>query len=293
MEETQRQNLVTSFNNVLRTSALVGVVDLQRAAMAFSALIERNPEGQNLALGPLYDFLLEQKAPEPAVREVLVFVKSREDRFGIKMDLPPQLKGLSEEDRNKLVLAFTSRGASSGTVSGQKVDPSKFKKPSSPGTSTAANELVAGPPTTATTTAAATAATTTATPAAPPAPPKLKKADFDNETSVSSTKKLAIVAVVLGLVLVANLTFNVATAEPPPVELKFNDPAGLPCLEAKGSTVGPKGTVVCRVSKAFADTTPQPVVDAKGAVTAAAARALGYHRVLVFSLEDSSLRWVF
>jgi hypothetical protein len=275
VEETQRQNLVTSFTNVLRTSALVGVVDVQRAAMAFSALVERNPEGENLNLGPLYDFLLEQKAPELAVGEVLVFLKSREERFGLRMDLPPKLAALSEEERNKLVLAFTSRGASSGTQAGAptKTDSGKAnKKPSSPGTDGNVNELAVA--------AAAAAAQ----------PPKAKKEEFGSKAApANNTKRLVVVAVILGVLLAINLAFNVATAPPPPAPLVFNDPAGLPCLEAEGA----KSTAICRVSKAFADKTPRAVIDAKGGVTAAAARGLGYQKLLVFSIEDKSLRWVF
>ena len=283
MEETQRQNLVMSFNNVLRTSALVGVVDLQRAALAFSALIERTPPGKNLPLGPLYDFLLEQKAPEAPVREVLVFLKSREERFGITMDLPPKLASLSIEERNKLVVAFTQRGASSGTSSGtpssKSVDLSSSrptKKPSSPGNDVDANATVAAP-------TAAPAAPSTTTPAQP------KKADFDTGPQMSSTRKLAMIAAALAVLLVVNLVFSAVTAPVPPKPLELNDPAGLPCSDTKGTGQ----TIVCRVPKSFADKTPKPVVDAKGAVTAAAAKALGYNRVMVFSIEDSTLRWVF
>ncbi len=255
MEETQRQNLVMSFSNVLRTSALVGVVDLQRAALAFSALLERTPDGQPLALEPLYDFLLEQNAPEGPVREVMVFIKSREERFGLKMELPPRLAALSEEERAKLVAAFTQRGASTGTQSGKQVDPSKANR--RPG------DVEEALP---------------------------QKDDFGRERSPGSRVK--ILGVVAGFLVFAGIVEVVvvkATAPQPPVVLSLTDPAGLPCVEAKGSN----RSVICRVTKAFADSTPKPVVDAKGAVTAAAARSLGYNRVMVFSIEDSHLRWVF
>lgn len=115
MEESQRQNLVMAFNNVMRTSSLVGVIDLQRAGMAFSTLLDSCPPDEPLPLGPLYDFLLEQKAPELGAREVLVFLKSRESRFGVTMQLPPALQNLSDEEQQKLVAAFTNRGTTSGT----------------------------------------------------------------------------------------------------------------------------------------------------------------------------------
>ena len=116
MEETQRQNLVQAFSNVLRTSGLVGVVDLQRAALAFASLLQQTPDGAPVPLGPLYDYLLENRGPEPAVREVIVFLKSRESRFSLSFQLPPQLAGLSLEEQQKILVAFTARGATSGTL---------------------------------------------------------------------------------------------------------------------------------------------------------------------------------
>ena len=115
MEESQRQNVVMAFNNVLRTSSLVGVVDLQRAGIAFATLLDSCPLGEPLPLGPLYDFLIEQQAPELGAREVVVFLKSRESRFGVAMELPPALQNLSEEEQQKLVATFTTRGTSAPT----------------------------------------------------------------------------------------------------------------------------------------------------------------------------------
>lgn len=257
MEDTQRQNILTAFNNMLRLSDLAGVVDLQRTAMVFSALMEQTPEDQGLPLGFLYDFLLEQKAPAEAVAEMLVFLHSREERIGLKMDLPPKLAELSEEDRNKLILLFAARGQNSGA------QPTKSPEPP-----------IQAPPAN----------------AANPRPEDSYAKNRKNKNNTSnSTTRLAVVAFSLLAALVGNRVYLKMTAEPRPVPLRFNDPGGLPCLIAEGT----KGIALCTVSKAFADKTDVSVFAAKGSLTAAAARALGYKQVMVFSQEDSMLRHIF
>lgn len=265
MEESQRQNLVTAFNNVLRTSTLVGVVDLQRAAMGFSALVDQVPEGTPVPLGPIYDFLLEQKAPEPAVREVIVFFKSRESRFGVPMELPPQLATLPPAEVEKLIVAFTARGASSGTYAGKPVEQSgavsKGKTPSGTTNLNAVNTPAAGSP----------------------AAPKKKSGP-----AMPTQTKLGIVLAVLALVLVINLIVNAITAEPPPQPLTLSDPAGLPCVEPKMAN----RVVMCRVPQAYYEKTPRAVIDAKVAVTFAAIKAQGMAQLMVFTIEDGKMRQI-
>lgn len=259
MEETQRQNLVMAFNNVLRTSTLVGVVDLQRAALAFSSLLEHVPDGAPVPLGPLYDFFLEQKAPETQVRDVIVFLKSREGRFAVTLELPPQLQNLSPEDQAKIVAGFTQRGASTGTFAGKSIK-------SGP----------AGP--------------TSPTPAG--GTPAVRPGKAENPTAKSSgstTKKLSIALAVLAVLLVINLVVDGLTKPPPPAPLVLADPAGLPCVDP----IGGEGTVVCKLPKAFLDAHPRESLEARGAITKAAAKARGFNQVMVFGLEDGRMKWVF
>lgn len=260
MEESQRQNLVMAFNNVLRTSALAGVVDLQRAALGFSALLDQVPPGAPIPLEPLYDFLIEQKGPEPGVREVIVFMKSREGRFGVTMELPPKLAALSEEETNKLIVAFTNRGASSGTYAGKSIEGSGATAKKTPTGSTPLN--------------------TVNTPAGGTPAAKQKP-----KPSMPTQTKLGIVLAVLATVLIANLIFNAATAVPPPAPLTLVDPAGLPCKEA---FVAAEGSVICRVPAAFFKN-PQSVIDAKAAVTHAAIKAQGLGQLFVYTIEDGKL----
>lgn len=257
MEETQRQNLVMAFNNVLRTSALVGVVDLQRAALGFSALLDQVPDGSPIPLAPLYDFLLEQKGPENGVREVIVFMKSRESRFGVTMELPPKLASLTEDEVNKLIVAFTNRGASSGTYAGKSIENSgQVQKGKTPSGSTTVNAVNGG--------------------SAKREKPK---------PSMPTQTKLGIVLAVLAILLIANLIFNAVTAVPPPQPLSLNDPAGLPCVDP---VVAADRVVVCRVPAAFFKN-PQSVVDAKAAITFAAIKAQGLAAIYVYKVEDGGM----
>ncbi len=262
MEETQRQNLVMAFNNVLRTSALVGVVDLQRAALGFSALLDQVPEGSPIPLEPLYDFLLEQKGPENGVREVIVFMKSRESRFGVTMELPPKLASLTEDEVNKLIVAFTNRGASSGTYAGKSIEGAgqaqKGKTPSGTTTTSAINGSM-------------------------PAGGQAKREKL--KPSMPTQTKLGILLAVLAVLLIANLIFNAATAVPPPQPLSLNDPAGLPCVDP---IVAANRVVVCRVPAAFFKN-PQSVVDAKAAITFSAIKAQGLAAIYVYKLEDGGM----
>lgn len=201
MEDSQKQNLVLAFTNVLRTSSLAGSVDIQRASMAFSTYLADVVDAP-VALEPLYAYLLDQGAPEPAVREVIVFLKSRESRFGIALDLPPALAALSADDQQKIVAGFAQRGTTSGTYAGRAVP-------------------AATPPT---------------------APPKDKGAEPFGKKKGDPPKRtpvLAGVLVVLVLVLIGSLVANELTRDPPPAAVNL-DPAGLPCdqpVVSKGTVI--------------------------------------------------------
>ena len=273
MEESTRQNLVMAFNNVLRTSSLAGVVDFQRAALAFGALLERS-DGGELPLEPLYDFLIEQGAPVAGVVEVIVFLKSRESRFGLQMALPPKLESMSAEEREAVITAFTNRGATSGTRSGARPT----------GVTGTQNRTQGGPLLVPASTTMPSSGTTGTTP----------RNVAENPTGKFSAgpSRKSITAVVGGLVLVlgiANGIYLFATRPTPATPLTFNDSAGLPCVDAVGS----KTTVICKVPNAFFKATAPAALDARGAVSKAYAASRGYKRILVMSLEDNKVRKVY
>ncbi len=199
MEESTRQNLVMAFSNVVRTSALAGVVDLQRASMGFGALLERNEAATEFDLGELHTFLVEQGGPVQAVDEVCVFLKSREGRFGLVMHLPAHLAGLDEAAREAIVQTFTSRGATSGTRVGRT-------------------------PISGTVPAQQTGTTPKSGTWEPPKPTK---------GGVKPLVKVLGVVLVLG---VANAVYLMTDVAPVSEVLTITDPAGLPCVRATVNT---------------------------------------------------------
>lgn len=253
MEETTRQNLIMAFNNVLRTSALVGVVDFQRAALAFGTVLEE-AQGGAIELGPLQDFLVQQGGTEHAVAEILLFLKSREGRFGVTMNLPPALAAMTPEQVDSVLLNVMSRGANAGARVGQSVSSSS---------------------------AAATsqAAAAAGTPSAADGPPD----------SGGEGRRPPWLYILFGAVLLVGIISFVVgqlTATPPPTPLTLADPAGLPCIEP----VGANGTVVCYVTKGFYDKEAKEAFDARAQVTKAAVAARGYRQILVITKEDSKLK---
>ncbi len=252
MEDSQKQNLVLAFTNVLRTSSLAGSVDIQRASMAFSTYLA-DVVAPPVALEPLYTYLIDQGAPEPAVREVIVFLKSREARFGIPLDLPPALAALSADDQQKIVSTFAQRGTTSGTFAGRAIPPA------------------ATPPT---------------------APPKDRGAEPFGKKKGDPPKRTPVLVGVLGvlvLILIGSLVANEVSRDPPPAAVNL-DPAGLPCEEpvvSKGTVI-----CRVSVAGFLKKKSPEAIA-AKGAITKASALANGAQRVLVLGVEDSKAYYSF
>jgi hypothetical protein len=264
VEETTRQNLIMAFNNVLRTSALVGVVDFQRAALAFGTLLEESHEGV-IELAPLQDFLVQQGGSEHAVAEVLLFMKSREARFGVKMNLPTALAAMTPEQVDSVLLNFMSRGANSGTRAGQSLASPSPAPSSSPSSSSSSSSSSAS------------------------APPDFGGGSGSNEGGGS--RRPPLIYIVFGVVLLAgivNFVVGELTRKPPPTPLALTDPAGLPCLEP----IGAGDAVVCYVTRAFYDKEAKEALDARAQVTKAAVAAKGYKRILVLTKEDAKLQRV-
>ena len=247
-----------AFNNVLRTSTLVGVVDFQRAALAFGALLERSADSGVIELGPLYDFLIEQGAPQAGVIEVIIFMKSRESRFGMAMTLPPQLSTFTQDDIDNVVLTFTSRGATSGTRAGQapQAGPGRNQPPVSQPMASSSSGFVP---------------------------------EGAEITPASRQRRMLIVLAVSVLLGVGSFVYNLVTALPPPEPITVADPSGLPCV----NPIATAGNVICRMPKAVFEAEASEAIDARGAVTKAAVAAKGYTRVLVYTAEDNKLRKVF
>ncbi len=197
MEDSVRQNLIMAFNSALRTSALVGVVDFQRAALAFGTVVEGS-EGGVVEFGPLYAFMVQQGAPELGVAEVLLFLKSREDRYGVTFNLPSALAAMTPEQIDSVVQSYISR--------------------STPRANQGPQQPLPDMPTSAPTT-------------------MVGQTQFGGKSGYGATRfqRLPVVLFVCVVVAVGNFLYAEFTRAPPPVPLNLSDPAGLPCENPIGS----------------------------------------------------------
>ncbi len=249
VEESTRQNLVMAFSNVVRTSALAGVVDLQRASMGFGALLEREDDATEFDLGALHTFLVEQGGPLEAVDEVCVFLKSREGRFGLVMHLPPHLAELDESARETMVQAFATRGAVAATRAGRTPVSSTVSSPQQTGTTPKSGTWE------------------------PPKPAK---------SNANTLLKAFAVVVVLGVVNAVYLAVDVG---PESHALAITEPAGVPCVRATVNS----GTVFCFVDAAYIKSTPAAVLSTKAGITRAWVRSKGHTRLLVLNAASNKV----
>jgi hypothetical protein len=197
VEDSVRQNLLMNFTAALRSSALVGVVDFQRAALAFGTVVEGS-EGGVVELGPLYAFMVQQGAPELAVAEVILFMKSREERFGVTFNLPSALGSMTPEQMDSVVQSYLARSSPRPTQAAPLPLPEIPKQT----TSTLVGQTKFG---------------------------------GSSGYGARKTTRLSIALAVAAAAAVANFMFSALTRSPPPVPLNLTDPAGLPCMEPVGS----------------------------------------------------------
>jgi hypothetical protein len=275
VDQAQRQAMMTGFNNVLRTSTLVGKVDFQRTSLAFAALLQHLPDDAVVVpLGPMYDFLKDQKLPEDGIREVMVFFHSREARFGVRLELPPALQRLTEAERAQIVLAVGARAQAGGT---------------NPGVAGGHSGKNAAAPA-----AAPATAPDTPAPAAPPAaradvPDFVADARKQRGRAGRPPRRMVAVLALLVVAFVGDRVYSAMTAAPEAQPIELSTPDGLPC--AKSSRRG--DTAFCTVPGAFLDTTPREEMLKRGRITKAKAQTQGMATLYVFRAEDDSLQWNF
>ncbi len=233
MDQATRQNLMTAFNNVLRTSALVGKIDHQRTSLAFAALLQNLPDGSVVVpLQPIFDFLIEQKAPEAAIHETLAYLHSRGGRFGVSFALPASLQKLSEEEHSRLVLAMAARGPVGAGASSSTAPPSP-----SPSRSAAPS-----PP-------------TPASPA-PTADPRSAKKRKKQSTPEEKTRRLLGILALSAVGLVGSILWNNVNKADVPGQITIEDPQSLPCV----TLLDASHAFMCYVHDDFLNATPEPAI---------------------------------
>ena len=317
-------SLLIAFNNVMIRSQLAGRIDLQKAAAAFSTILQERAPDQPLALSKIYDVLLQMKAPEVHVREVLFFLKSREDKLGLTMELPAKLQALSAEEQQRTLQGFGQRAATPGTnpggsgavpVGGSGAVPVAPGAPPLDGTPTGV-WLFAGAPTTSPG-GPAPAAPFVAGPAsgvgldptlrpgggegsAPP--PRRRTAVTNPMIAVPERSRRASTSMIgrrgwMALALTGMVALLMVQVGPTLLQsgaivrtpIVVDVAGGLPCVKAETSG----RSMICYVTQAFATANKQPEVDKIGNATLKAAQARGLTTLIVYSVEDGKLQWMF
>lgn len=112
--DQQKRTVITAFNNVVRQSSLAGAVELQRLVIAIDQLLTRAGPGAPLDLAPVRHLLLDLKASEDAIAEAFLALKSRADSLGVPVVLPPEVEGLPDAKKQRLLDAYHKRAQPAG-----------------------------------------------------------------------------------------------------------------------------------------------------------------------------------
>lgn len=117
-----KRDLINAFAMIIRTSPLAGQIEQQPLLMALDQILSAQAGRPTINLGPLNDYLInEAKADPDSVTAALLFFQSRQERWGVVMELPPPIATLPPAKREEILAGFASRGATSGTYAGRDV----------------------------------------------------------------------------------------------------------------------------------------------------------------------------
>lgn len=251
--DQQKRTVITAFNNVVRQSALAGTVELQRLVLAVDQLLTQAGPGGALELGPLRTALRELGAPEEAIAEAFLALKSREDSLGVPVSLPAEVEALPEATRNKLLDAYAKRGKSGAAERRDAHTPRERPAPPLPKAGASKARL----------------------PKAGPA------------KSAGGVNRALLVA--LAVVVLAGVGITVFAAQTAPDQarqLSVSDPSALPCSELRAN----HGTAVCRMSVQAFEAESEDSLRTRVDATKRALKAEGVQRLLIQTIEDSKYR---
>ena len=256
--EQQKRTLMTAVGSVVRQTSLGGIVPVQALVVAVDRLLSQAGPGVPLDLAPLRALLLEWRAPEDAIAEALLALKSKEPLLGIPLVLPPEIEQLPEAQKQAILAEYL---ANSQPITLERAlqrtgATPKSSDPTLPKASTSTQGFTPPPPT---------------------------------RIGGAANRKLL---VGLGGLLLAGLLVTVVskgTAPEGAKEVQLAIPDGLSCVKL----VMNHGTAVCRMSQsAYAAETVESL-RTKAEATKQALGAQGVKRLLVQTLEDSAYRGSF
>jgi len=111
LEEHKRSALLV-FGNAIRASADAGSVNLQMLQLGFMKWLEGLEivgRGGTLDAKPYYNFLLQQGVSPDGAAEVILILRSLEDRIGFFIRLPAEVDKLSETKKQVLLERYLKR----------------------------------------------------------------------------------------------------------------------------------------------------------------------------------------
>jgi hypothetical protein len=111
VEDIQKQALLI-VGNALRSSSLVGTANLQHVQLGFIHWLEgleTIPRGTPLDATPFYEFLKGQGISVDSANEVILMLRSMEDRLGFFIALPADVEKLSETKKQVILDKYQKR----------------------------------------------------------------------------------------------------------------------------------------------------------------------------------------
>jgi hypothetical protein len=105
-----RRSVITTFSNVLRTSALKEHnISQQQLALLLDRQMTEAGEAGPLDLGPVYDHLRKLQIDDEACLEALLAFKDREEQLGYPLQLPTAVEHLPRDKRQRLLMRYQKR----------------------------------------------------------------------------------------------------------------------------------------------------------------------------------------
>ncbi|MBI1946567.1 MAG: hypothetical protein HYS27_12775 [Deltaproteobacteria bacterium] len=117
-EELHREVWNALVHCIVSNRGLWDTVDVAEVKVRMAPAVAALP-WKALNLSPLWKYFAEVGTPDQHARETLLFFSSRGGRWGIAIDLPPELEILTASERAVYVDRMRSLGGSSGTFVGR------------------------------------------------------------------------------------------------------------------------------------------------------------------------------
>jgi len=119
VEQDTQRTILGVLGTAIKSTPAAQKVDanaalFQLSEMGFGAIAP----GETLDMGPLHALLVQAGVTTNDAAAVCLLVQRREDRLGVKVELPPAVSGLTEQQRNDLLAALPKTAQTGVTLGG-------------------------------------------------------------------------------------------------------------------------------------------------------------------------------